>query len=130
MLVLAAQKALTPASDPAWDSDLIYGRPCLPAPYTWDDCFISQVCQDSRDEAASVRRVMYAANEAMSHMFRAVYPNIVSPLWTRGFPAGKTVLRELRKAFLDLHHSKCSYLRRSGIRRTRSESHQPSPDSL
>ena len=130
MLVLAAEKALTPASDPAWDRDLLHGRPAPPTAYMWDNCYVSQNCCASSAEAASVRRAMYAANGAMCHLFRAVYPNLVSLSWTRGYPAGKTTLRELRKAFLDLHHSKCSYLKRAKRHRTRSESRQPLPNSL
>lgn len=130
MWSLASQKALTQASDPAWDRELLHGRPSPPTVYMWDNCYISQNCCASSAEAASVRRAMYAANVAMCHLFRTVYPTLVSTSWNRGFPAGKTTLRELRKAFLDLHHSKCSYLKRAGRRRRRSESHQPSPDSL
>lgn len=132
MLSLAVEKAMTPASDPAWDRDLLHGRPSPPTVYMWDNCFISRVCCASSSEAASVRRAMYAANGAMCHLFRTVNSDmVVSATWRYyRFPAVRTTLRELRKAFLDLHHSKCSYLRRSGIRRTRSESHQPSPDSL
>lgn len=123
MWSMVVRKALTPASDPAWDRDLLYGRPSLPTAYMWDNCFVSRVCGASHNETASVHRAVFAANGALDHLFRSEPP--ISDLWRHGYPPRKTTLRLLRKAFLDLHHSKCSYLRRSGIRRTRSESHQP-----